>query len=1137
MALDALGRGDMKVKRQPITADPLGPQGLAQVCGAATTSTRRARHALHMFLLATVLFCLGAPVARAAEADTHILNEALSLTGNCSTETLDSIPDPGCPGGLHPPGPFANPSDVSTDPAGDIYVASAGPKEPSGEYDPAGGRIDVFDASGNFLTELAVPGAQHIAVDATGHLYVGAWCGGARSCEGTRFLRFDPTKYDPATGEIEYADPPIELQPEEPSVSSHQVWGLAVNPVNQHLFVTYASEIAEFGPAIPNEPNLKIEAVVAVNNTVHLYSAAVDATDGLIYVSYAADATHSTVKAFELAPPHALVRTIDGSTTPAGKFISSFGILAVAAEEATGDVFVADIYQSNKVYEFEEDGSYVGTYKHGFESQIPGIHVDNSPASPNEGYLFVPSGSTPPGHVFAFQPKPEPHPPVVESISTTGLGEREAVVRATINPAGSATHYVFDYVTEESFDNEGFAAATIAKEGDLAAGIAGVEVSAALVGLSPGTSYRFRVRAESQCQPGGCSSEEGGSFTTFATPLQGGACGNASLRIGPSAALPDCRVYELVTPANTNGHPPVGPTSGASPNFGTAPIRADGSALTFRIEGGPIPGTNGTGGFGGDSYLATRTPSGWQIESQSPTGEQNASPSSGGLSPDLTYIGWQFGAESGAAEAAVYVRYPDGTFHLVGEGAPEEDPLPTVHYISPGGAHTIFSSNRQLTPAAPARPRPTVYDRTADGVLHVVSVLPGEITSPENARYAGRSDNGSSIAFSVVGALYVRVDNTETLEVSPTTATFAGFSVDGTYLFYVANGNFFRFDVRTQETVEVAGTGDVEPTNIPAQGTSAYFTSLKKITNEANPNGAKALAGHPNLYFWDGSGIRFVATLTLEDVEGAGGFDEWMQQIGDGALGDDPVRSDRSGSTLLFRSHAQLTGDDADAHADIYRYDASEGTLICVSCSHTGVPKDSDAKLTSSPKSFVLVANLSEDGGRAFFESSERLVPADNDGLQDVYEWEAEGKGSCRQEDGCLFLISSGQSGRPNFLFGVSGSGDDVAFSTSDLLTADDPDETASIYDARVEGGFPRAAAQSGECLGEACQPAAVAPPVVTPASSIFQGAGNVKKNEGCPKGKHHQRVHGKTRCVQRRRHHHRKQHKIPSHTQGRAAR
>jgi hypothetical protein len=1111
-----------------------------------------------ILLSAVIVLCFAVPVAWGDEVETHILNETLSLTGDCSTGKLDAIPDPGCPGGLHPPaGPFANPSSVSTDPYGDIYVASAGPKDAGGGIDPTGGHIDVFDPSGQFLTELAVPGVQSIAVDATGHLYVGAWCGGATSCEGVRFLRFDPTVYVPAQGEVEYGAPPIELQPEEPSVGTKKVNGLSINPTNQHLFVSYGSGITEFGAAIPNEPNVKIEEEIgasAIDGRV--YSVAVDAAHGRIYFSMSTkDFNGSVIQVIELAPPHALVRTIDGSTTPVGKFLGSFGTVGVAAEEATGNVFVADTYQSNRVFELAEDGSYVGTFKHGFESLLPGVHVDNSPQSPNEGYLFVPAGSAPPGHVFAFQPKPQPHPPVVESTSVAGLGEREALARATINPAGSTTHYIFEFTTEESFDREGFAAATVAGEGNLPPGIAGVGVSAALQGLVPGTPYRFRVRAESQCLPGGCNGEGEASFTTFVAPMQDGTCENAGIRRGPSASLPDCRAYELVTPSNTNGHPPTGPTSAAGPNFGTPTMRADGTGLAFHIEGGLIPGFSGAGGFNGDAYLSSRASSGWQTISQSPSGEQNASPSPGGLSPDLGYIAWSYGGailqeNSGGA----YIRYPDGSFRLLGEGTLTSANRATLFYIAPNGSHILFGASKQLVSNAPEAPTAAIYDRTLDGVLHVVSLLPGDGTPAknQNAEFQGRSDSGSSVAFKIgAGPLYVRVDNLETVEGGPAGAEFAGFSADGRYLFYVAAGDFYRFDLQTKERLQIAGTGDAEPVNIPAQGSGAYFITLTKLDGEKNPSGTEAADGQPNLYYWNGSQNRFIATVTPEDVQGelknlggftyVGGFSEWMNHNTLNNLGFDPTRSSERGSVLLFRSRANLTSYDSGGHAELYRYDGVDDTLTCVSCGSTGIPPTSDANLVSfggeeTPiHRFSLVPNLSDDGNRAFFESSERLVSRDNDGLQDVYEWEAEGKGSCRQPEGCVFLISSGQSARTNYLFGASASGDDVAFSTSDLLTADDPDETPSVYDARVDGGFRASAGPAGECLGEACQPAATAPPAVTPASSIFRGAGNVKKGAGrCPKGKRLKRVRGKPVCVKRTRHRRAKHnHKQKSHRHG----
>jgi len=95
-----------------------------------------------------VLFALGPVPSAGAAALSHQFDPILSLTGGSCTNVgaLDMEPDPGC-AEAPPPATFSNPTAVTTDSKGNIYVASYG--------GGSGGRIDVFDSSGFFITEIA----------------------------------------------------------------------------------------------------------------------------------------------------------------------------------------------------------------------------------------------------------------------------------------------------------------------------------------------------------------------------------------------------------------------------------------------------------------------------------------------------------------------------------------------------------------------------------------------------------------------------------------------------------------------------------------------------------------------------------------------------------------------------------------------------------------------------------------------------------------------------------------------------------------------------------------------------------------------------------------------------------------------
>ena len=166
---------------------------------------------------------------------------------------------------------------------------------------------------------------------------------------------------------------------------------------------------------------------------------------------------------------------------------------------------------------------------------------------------------------------------------------------------------------------------------------------------------------------------------------------------------------------------------------------------------------------------------------------------------------------------------------------------------------------------------------------------------------------------------------------------------------------------------------------------------------------------------------------------------------------------------------------------------------------------------------------LSEDGRRAFFEAADALSSRDTNGVQDVYEWEEPGSGSCDEASpsysplngGCITLVSSGKSARLSEFDDASPSGEDVFFSTLSSLVPQDYG-LVDVYDARVNGGLPVPSLPRAECEGEACQGTPAPPSDPTPASAAFEGAGNVtnpakkKKKKKKQQGRHKHRKHTK---------------------------
>ncbi|MGH2979969.1 MAG: hypothetical protein ACRDLQ_10095, partial [Solirubrobacterales bacterium] len=86
-------------------------------------------------------------------------------------------------------------------------------------------------------------------------------------------------------------------------------------------------------------------------------------------------------------------------------------------------------------------------------------------------------------------------------------------------------------------------------------------------------------------------------------------------------------------------------------------------------------------------------------------------------------------------------------------------------------------------------------------------------------------------------------------------------------------------------------------------------------------------------------------------------------------------------------------------------------------------------------------AGSSQDGGRVFFETLERLVPADTDNRNDVYE----------HANGATSLVSTSPTGGNDtvdaFFYAASADGAVVLFGTSERLTAGDTDSASDVYE------------------------------------------------------------------------------------------
>jgi hypothetical protein len=101
--------------------------------------------------------------------------------------------------------------------------------------------------------------------------------------------------------------------------------------------------------------------------------------------------------------------------------------------------------------------------------------------------------------------------PTATTEASTGVGASKATLRGSVNPNGVATSYRFEWGTSAAYGNN-----VPASPKAIGAGTKGVEASESLTGLTPETTYHYRLVAESE---GGAARGEDRTFTTPAVAV------------------------------------------------------------------------------------------------------------------------------------------------------------------------------------------------------------------------------------------------------------------------------------------------------------------------------------------------------------------------------------------------------------------------------------------------------------------------------------------------------------------------------------------------------------------------------------------------------------------------------------------
>ncbi len=694
-----------------------------------------------------------------------------------------------------------------------------------------------------------------------------------------------------------------------------------------------------------------------------------------------------------------------------------------------------------------------------------------------------------------------PGPVVLSEESVSDVSSASALFNGEVDPSGSPTTYRFEYGTSESYG-----ASVPASGGEVGPQTgSSVPISARVEGLAAETTYHMRLVASNVL------GTVYGRDVVFTTQAGGGAF-----------ALPDGRVWEMVSPPNKGG-------AIISPlERGAIQASADGSAITYHATG-PF-GSNVAGNpapTGEAQLLSRRGPGGWSSQDINPPNvkvtkdifDGEYSEFSSDLSLAIAEPHDETPLSPEATEATPYLRdNASGSYrplvtasNVTPPGTPfasstEQDLFPHVAAATGDLSRIVLASADALAPGANAGSN-NLYE-WSQGRLQLVSELPGGEANTEAAElgrnYETRnalSDDGSMVFFSKGLNLYVRNTVTKkTVQMNlpagvpappPAEASYEIASVDGSKVFFlddepltsesmlsdVPEGTSGFEDLYVYDTVTGSLTdlsvdhnaGEAANVQHEVVGTSedgsvVYFVATGKLA-------PGAVSGADNLYVASETGVAWSSPRLVAVLSGADNLDWAGSDVANGKLYYLSSRVSPDGRYLAFMSDAGLdtvnfpdgydTRDAVNGQPDeeVYLYDKATGSLRCVSCNPTGQrPQGVFDEGGNGPRG---------SSGRNLFDPEEiwakRWIAADIPGWTRVSEQDAGLRVSVSYQSRAL-----SDEGR-------------MFFDSTDALVPQDTNGTTDVYEYEPQG--VGSCVRPGGCVS-------LISPGTSPEESVFLDAG-----------------------------------------------